>query len=711
MNGDRDHRAPSRAPRRTLGAWLFVCALVALCAVLGVLQYRAIAEVSIAARERLRSSLQASLIAFSQDFNSEISSAANALVPNSPEDAQAAQNAFAALYERGGQTAPQRQWFSRIAMAVPQKHGTELLAFDAASGVWKPAEWPAEWSGMRSRFEYSPSREGPGRNGHSPPELPVRNGEPAFEIPLFGPASRPFARRGPGPGFGSGPGQPPSAGRGPGHGEDPGRPPSAQPTGRREVAWLIFEVNIPYVRDNILPALVQRHLGTDYQAEVVTRTTPRQIVYCSDPDAAPNLAPTADASASLFDPQMEPFRRSGPGGMRGGGASLGPGAGPGHGPPPEMGRWEIFVRHRAGSLEAVVSQARWRSMAVTGGVLLMLAATLAALIRYTRRAQTLAGLQMEFVAGVSHELRTPISVIHTAAYNLRGKVAANPAQVERYGALIQQESGRLKDLVEQVLRFAGANAGHAIQEREPLAVEAILDQALDASKPVLETTGCVVEKRVDAGLPAVWGDPVALRQALQNLLANAAKYGSGESRWIGIAAAKAGGADQPVVEIRVADRGPGISVEEQKHIFDPFFRGARAVQDQVHGTGLGLSLVKRIVEAHGGSIRVRSEPMKGAEFIVRLPAMAVAVADGAGMSPVAAPGSHAAAPSGRPSPVTSPGGTPSPAAASGGEMSSAVVPGSHAVAQNGAPAPSGMACPSSIPNGNPCPAKPPGAAG
>ena len=75
-----------------------------------------------------------------------------------------------------------------------------------------------------------------------------------------------------------------------------------------------------------------------------------------------------------------------------------------------------------------------------------------------------------------------------------------------------------------------------------------------------------------------------------------------------------------MVEVRVQDRGPGVPHDEQQHIFDPFFRGRRARQDQVHGTGLGLNLVKKIVEAHGGSIQVRSEPMKGTEFILRLPA-------------------------------------------------------------------------------------------
>jgi signal transduction histidine kinase len=238
---------------------------------------------------------------------------------------------------------------------------------------------------------------------------------------------------------------------------------------------------------------------------------------------------------------------------------------------------------------------------------------------------------MDFVAGVSHELRTPLTVIHTAAYNLQGKLARNPAQVEKYGQLIQRESGQLTALVEQVLQFAGASAGRAIQEREPLSVEAVIDETVEAHKAVIDGSHCVVVKVVDAGLPPILGDAGALRQVLGNLLSNAAKYGTLGSpqgsnqgspqagNWIGIFAARAG--NHPgAIEIRVSDRGPGIPADEQEHIFDPFFRGSRALQDQIHGTGLGLSLVKKIVEAHGGSIRVKSEPMKGAEFIVLLPA-------------------------------------------------------------------------------------------
>jgi signal transduction histidine kinase len=344
------------------------------------------------------------------------------------------------------------------------------------------------------------------------------------------------------------------------------------------------------------------------------------VIYRSDPGQSASISGAADASVGLFDVRFDQlFRRWEPAAARPGlGAWRFPGP-PGV-PAPGFGRWQLFVRHRAGSLETVVARARWRNLGVNAGILVLMLASVAALIRYTRRAQKLAELQMDFVAGVSHELRTPLTVIHTAAYNLRGKVAGNPAQVERYGELIQQESGRLKELVEQVLRFAGANAGHAIQQREPLSIETVIDESMEASKSVIQRSRCVVEKSIDPGLPLVLGDPVALKQALENLLSNAAKYGAEGSRWIGVFASKARDREREMVEIRVADRGPGIPPNEQAHIFDPFFRGRRAVEDQVHGTGLGLNLVKKIVEAHGGSIRVNSEPMKGSQFIVRIPA-------------------------------------------------------------------------------------------
>jgi len=246
------------------------------------------------------------------------------------------------------------------------------------------------------------------------------------------------------------------------------------------------------------------------------------------------------------------------------------------------------------------------------GILLLILATVAALIRFTRRAQKLAELQMEFVAGVSHELRTPLTVMRTAGHNLQGKISSDPARVQRYGALIQEESQKLTSVVDQVLRFANVKAGRVIGERRPLKVDELIEDALEPE------SGCAIEKHIAAGLPAISGDPTTLKIALQNLLSNAAKYGTGD--WIGVSASVEHDRNGPMVEIAIADRGAGIPPGEIGKIFDPFYRGQRAMADQVHGTGLGLSLAKRILEAHGGALAVRSEAGKGTEFLMRIPA-------------------------------------------------------------------------------------------
>jgi signal transduction histidine kinase len=287
-------------------------------------------------------------------------------------------------------------------------------------------------------------------------------------------------------------------------------------------------------------------------------------------------------------------------------------------------RWQLLVRHQAGSIEAVVSRARWQNLATSLGILLLILATIATLVRFSRRAQKLAELQMNFVAGVSHELRTPLAVIRTAAFNLRDKIATRPEQVERYGALIHNESEKLEALVEQVLRFSSARAGHAIRAREPVAVETLIEEALRSSSAAIAASKCVLEKQIDPGLPLVLADQLAMKHALQNLVENALKYGTERNNWIGVFASlaphKNGAA---AVEIRVADRGPGIPADEQDQIFDPFFRGRRALEDQIHGTGLGLNLVKKIVEAHDGTIRVKSDPENGTEFVMSIPAAPV----------------------------------------------------------------------------------------
>ena len=591
--------------RRTWISWVFIGLLAITCVVLALLQFRWIGEVSKAERQRLHEELTSKLNLLRRGFNEEIESAGAGLLPSTSQiDEVGREPAYAEQYKRW--EASHERLFRRIALAVPTDGSVELLLLDFDQKSFSKAEWPAEWAGLRERML--------ARRMGGPVAATSLEESVLLEAPRFGggpPGGRemrpppPDLRRG----FGrreKGPPQPPD--RGP-------RQPGA-PVGRGgEQEWLVMELNLDYLRSALFPEMLNRYLGgagkLEYDAEVVLNSNPSVSLFQSTAQHSHPAEFAADASVRILDLRPN-LGRNQPG--RGG---RGPGAQSGD---PTQGRWLLQVRHHAGSLESIVARARWRNVAISAGLLVLMLVTVFALLRISRRAQQLAELQMNFVAGVSHELRTPLTVMSTAAYNLRGKVAQNPTQVERYGTLIQEQCDRLTSIVEQVLLFAKSKSGGVLREREPVDLTALIQEELEANRPLVEKSGCRVEAKIERRMPIVLGDATALRHAFQNLLTNAIKYGTEGSNWIGVFAAAVEERGEPAVEIRVVDRGPGIPREEQSRIFDPFFRGNRAVQDQIHGTGLGLNLVRRIVEAHGGSVSVHSEPMQQTEFVIRIPA-------------------------------------------------------------------------------------------
>jgi signal transduction histidine kinase len=222
---------------------------------------------------------------------------------------------------------------------------------------------------------------------------------------------------------------------------------------------------------------------------------------------------------------------------------------------------------------------------------------------------------MEFVAAVSHELRTPLAVIRSAADNLADGVVHDDPQVRKYGALVRGEGRRLTEMVEQILELAGIHSGQRGFALAPVAVLPLLREVVDASATLIAEAGLSVEYDVTDTLSPVLGDEQALRRMLLNLVGNAIKYGA-NGGWIGLKARATG----REVSITVADRGIGIEAAEQPRIFEPFYRAPGVIAAQIHGAGLGLSLVQRIVEAHGGRIAVRSAPGAGSAFTVYLPA-------------------------------------------------------------------------------------------
>src|SRR5215470_10049708 len=234
----------------------------------------------------------------------------------------------------------------------------------------------------------------------------------------------------------------------------------------------------------------------------------------------------------------------------------------------------------------------------------------------------LAKLQMDFVASVSHELRTPVAVLSSAADNIADGLVTGKAELQKYGQMMRNQTRQMSELVEQILLFASADERSERYIFERLTVAQILDAVQKSTKGLVEGHGFVLERRIEADLPQVLGDLPALTQCLQNLVGNAVKYG-GERKWIGLTAWRAPAANRAGEEIRisVSDRGMGIERSELPHIFDPFYRSPRVVNMQIHGTGLGLSLAKRIAETMGGGLTVVSEISVGSAFTLHLPAL------------------------------------------------------------------------------------------
>jgi signal transduction histidine kinase len=298
-----------------------------------------------------------------------------------------------------------------------------------------------------------------------------------------------------------------------------------------------------------------------------------------------------------------------------------PGGKPHSGPRParsEAGRWTLVATHRSGSVDVVVASARRRNFVVVGGILALLAASAVLVVRSAQRARHMASRQLEFVATVSHELRTPLAVICSAGENLADGLVTDAATVREYGSVVRDEGRRLAGMVERVLDFAGNYSGKRLLHLEPMELRPFLEECEAAVSHAISEAGVTLEGRYADVLPRVKADRQALRRVVVNLLENAAKHGAAG----GLVRLEAG-VDEAApgnVRIAVVDRGVGVPADEIGAVFEPFFRGRDAVRRQLPGSGLGLSLVDRIVKAHGGKVSVASVSGGETSFCVTLPA-------------------------------------------------------------------------------------------
>lgn len=225
-----------------------------------------------------------------------------------------------------------------------------------------------------------------------------------------------------------------------------------------------------------------------------------------------------------------------------------------------------------------------------------------------------ARVKTDFAANVSHELRSPITQIRLKGEALQLDLLTNDEERQEHYDAIVRESERLSRLVDNVLDFAAIERGVKRYTRRPEDLIDIVEAAVQNEASRFAANEIQVEINIPADLPVLWVDRVALSQVFTNLLSNAAKYG-GEGKWVGVDART----ERDHVVISVSDRGMGISPDDQAHIFDDFFRSSRPEVRRRKGTGIGLTIVRYIVEAHGGTISVTSAPGRGSSFIFQLP--------------------------------------------------------------------------------------------
>jgi signal transduction histidine kinase len=244
----------------------------------------------------------------------------------------------------------------------------------------------------------------------------------------------------------------------------------------------------------------------------------------------------------------------------------------------------------------------------------LMAAAAFGLYRATTRQLLLARQQSDFVSAVSHEFRTPLTSMRHLTELLVSRSITSEERRTQYYELLAHETERLHRMVESLLSFGRIDAGAYAWKLERADIDDIVQGIVQEflREPVAEDHQLVCE--VEEGLPPIRADREALSRALWNLLENAGKY-SKTGTPIRVFARRQGDS----VLVGVGDQGAGIPFGEREKIFEKFVRGTEAKRAGVRGVGIGLALVKRIIEAHGGSIQVDSEPGRGSTFTLVLP--------------------------------------------------------------------------------------------
>lgn len=260
-------------------------------------------------------------------------------------------------------------------------------------------------------------------------------------------------------------------------------------------------------------------------------------------------------------------------------------------------------------------QTMWAMLCVSGIVILILIFAFYYTIGTIFRQKKLSVIKNDFISNMTHEFKTPISTISLACEMLNDEtVSKTPEKQHRFVKMIKDENKRLSVLVESILQTSILDKGEFKLKKSDIDVHDIINQAIQNTQLLIEQRQGVIIKQLLATDCIIHADKVHLTNIVFNLIDNAIKYSKERPEIIISTKSTLNG-----IEIAVKDNGIGISKENQRKIFEKFYRVPTGNVHNVKGFGLGLSYVQAVVEKHGGTINVESEPGKGSTFIVFMP--------------------------------------------------------------------------------------------
>src|SRR5215813_5133996 len=295
----------------------------------------------------------------------------------------------------------------------------------------------------------------------------------------------------------------------------------------------------------------------------------------------------------------------------------------GEGKPEVMRKFEdafsglaLGIKYQGTSIEAMGETWIHNSFLILGFLSLMIIGGLVLTKHMVSKEMAVAKLKSDFVSNVSHELRTPLALIRLYAETLELGRITTKEKKQQYYRIVRKESERLTALINNILDFSRIEAGRKEYEFRETDIGELVRNTLDSYRYQIEQQGFALDERIDSNLTSVRVDREAIARALVNLVNNALKYSSDE-KYLGVKLYRENG----VVKLVVADHGIGISRRDQSKIFEKFYRAGDPLVHNTKGSGLGLSLVRHITDAHGGDITVESTPGKGSTFVLSLPVM------------------------------------------------------------------------------------------